>query len=31
MEYLELDFLGTATEIDPHFKKLYEEATGHKF
>ena len=30
MEYCELDFLGTAGEIDPHFKILFEEVTGHK-
>ena len=30
MEYCELDFLGTAEKIDPHFKKLFAEVTGHK-
>lgn len=30
MEYCELDFLGAAGKIDPHFKKLFEEITGHK-
>ena len=30
MEYIELDFLGSAQEIDPNFIKLYEEITGHK-
>ncbi len=30
MEYIELDFLGTAVKIDPHFKKLFEKVTGHK-
>lgn len=29
MEYCELDFLGSADKIDPHFKKLFEEITGH--
>jgi len=30
MEYIELDFLGCAKEIDPHFVELYEKITGHK-
>jgi len=30
MEYVELDFLGVATEIDPNFIRLFEEITGHK-
>jgi len=30
MEYIELDFLGTTAEIDPHFIELYEKITGHK-
>ena len=30
MEYIELDFLGYAKKGDPHFKKLFEEITGHK-
>ena len=30
MEYIELDFLGSAQEIDPNFIKLYEKITGHK-
>ena len=29
MEYIELDFLGTAKEIDPNFIKLFERITGH--
>lgn len=29
MEYIELDFLGTAKEIDPYFLELYEKITGH--
>lgn len=30
MEYVELDFLGSAKEIDPHFIELYEKITDHK-
>jgi len=30
MECVELDFLGKAKEIDPHFVELYEKITGHK-
>ena len=30
MEYVELDFLGTAKEIDPHFLELLEKVTGHQ-
>lgn len=30
MEYIELDFLGKAKEIDSNFIKLYERITGHK-
>jgi len=30
MEYIELDFLGTAKEIDPNFVELYERITGHQ-
>ena len=30
MEYIELDFLGSAEEIDPNFIKLYERITGHQ-
>jgi len=30
MEYNVLDFLGKVKEIDPNFKKLYEEVTGDK-
>lgn len=30
MEYIELDFLGSAKEIDSNFKKLYEKITGHQ-
>lgn len=30
MEYIELDFLGSAKEIDPNFIELYEKITGHK-
>jgi len=29
MEYIELDFLGSAKEIDPHFIELFERITGH--
>ena len=30
MEYIELDYLGCAKKVDPHFIKLFEEITGHK-
>jgi len=30
MEYIELDFLGSAKEIDPNSIKLFEVVTGHK-
>ena len=29
-EFIELDFLGCAKKLDPHFIKLFEEITGHK-
>ena len=30
MEYIELDFLGSAKEIDPNFRELFEKITGHQ-